>query len=108
SCRVFRLLRGSFRAGEAKTLIPAMIFGQGHLPHAPMQSLGTRLAVALQGAPDHGGNLPCEPNSAGDDSQQLLPREALEQFVADRDVCLVPAGIALASCPSEQLAIDAA
>jgi hypothetical protein len=44
---VSRLLRGSFRAREAKTLIPAMIFGQRHSPGAPVLSLGTRLAVAL-------------------------------------------------------------
>ena len=40
-------MSGSFRARKTKTLIPAMIFGQGHSPRAPVQSLGTRLAVAL-------------------------------------------------------------
>src|SRR5262249_17285018 len=99
---------GSFRAREAKALSPALIFSQGHLPDAPVQSLGTRLAVGLQGAPDHGGNLLCESHSAGDDLQQLLAREPLERFVVEREDGLVAARIALASCPPEQLAIDAA
>jgi hypothetical protein len=48
---------------------------------APVHSLGTGLAVALQGVPDNRGDFLREPNSAGDDSKQLLAREALEQFV---------------------------
>jgi hypothetical protein len=38
-------MSGSFRARKTKTLIPAMIFGQGHSPRASVQSLGSRLAV---------------------------------------------------------------
>jgi hypothetical protein len=44
---VANVLPESFRARETETLIPAMIFGQGHSPGAPVLSLGTRLAVAL-------------------------------------------------------------
>jgi hypothetical protein len=62
-----------------------MIFGQGHSPGAAVQSLGTRLAVALQGPSDNKGNFLREPPTAGDDSQQLLARKAPEQLVIERD-----------------------
>ena len=71
-----------------------------------MNAFGSRLTVTSQNTPNDDGNFP-SPHSPGHHSQQRPAGEALEQLIVERNDRLVGARIALASCPSVQLAIDA-
>ena len=97
---------GSFLPREAKNLVRAMIFSEGHSPGARMEPLSRRLAVALQCAPDKRASPPSPEHGPGHDPKQFAG-EALEQFVVQRNDRFVATGIALATCSSKKLTIDA-